>query len=294
MPFFRKFSPYFALGSGVLALSLSSLFIRWANAPGTITSFFRMTLAAVILTPICLRRNKVWIKPEWKIVLFPLLAGLFTALDHAVWSTSIQMTKVANATLMNNLAPVWVALIAVVFWGEKLDWRFWLGLGFTMAGAGVVLGNDLIANPHLTAGDILGILSSFFYAGYFLVTQRGRKHFDTLTYIWAVAIVCAAFLLVINLGLGRALAGYSFTTYLVFLAAALVSQIVGYFSVTYALGHLPAAVVSPTMIAQPVLTALLAIPFLGEALQPGQWLGGLAVLAGIYLVNRSYKAESQI
>ena len=294
MPFFRKFSPYFALGSGVLALSLSSLFIRWANAPGTITSFFRMTLAAVILTPICLRRNKVWIKPEWKIVLFPLLAGLFTALDHAVWSTSIQMTKVANATLMNNLAPVWVALIAVVFWGEKLDWRFWLGLGFTMAGAGVVLGNDLIANPHLTAGDILGILSSFFYAGYFLVTQLGRKHFDTLTYIWAVAIVCAAFLLVINLGLGRALAGYSFTTYLVFLAAALVSQIVGYFSVTYALGHLPAAVVSPTMIAQPVLTALLAIPFLGEALQPGQWLGGLAVLAGIYLVNRSYKAESQI
>ena len=294
MPFFRKFSPYFALGSGVLALSLSSLFIRWANAPGTITSFFRMTLAAVILTPICLRRNKVWIKPEWKIVLFPLLAGLFTALDHAVWSTSIQMTKVANATLMNNLAPVWVALIAVVFWGEKLDWRFWLGLGFTMAGAGVVLGNDLIANPHLTAGDILGILSSFFYAGYFLVTQRGRKHFDTLTYIWAVAIVCAAFLLVINLGLGRALAGYSLTTYLVFLVAALVSQIVGYFSVTYALGHLPAAVVSPTMIAQPVLTALLAIPFLGEALQPGQWLGGLAVLAGIYLVNRSYKAESQI
>jgi drug/metabolite transporter (DMT)-like permease len=294
MPFFRKFSPYFALGSGVLALSLSSLFIRWANAPGTITSFFRMTLAAVILTPICLHRNKVWIKPDWKIVLFPLLAGLFTALDHAVWSTSIQMTKVANATLMNNLAPVWVALIAVVFWREKLDWRFWLGLGLTMAGAGVVLGNDLIANPHLTAGDLLGILSSFFYAGYFLVTQRGRKHFDTLTYIWAVAIVCAAFLLVINLGLGRALAGYSLNTYLVFLAAALVSQIVGYFSVTYALGHLPAAVVSPTMIAQPVLTALLAIPFLGEALQPGQWLGGLAVLAGIYLVNRSHKADSQI
>jgi drug/metabolite transporter (DMT)-like permease len=48
------------------------------------------------------------------------------------------------------------------------------------------------------------------------------------------------------------------------------------------------------MIAQPVLTAVLAIPFLGEGLQPGQWLGGLAVLAGIFLVNRSHKAESQI
>ena len=154
----------------------------------------------------------------------------------------------------------------------------------------MILGNDLIANPHLTAGDMLGILSSLFYAGYFLVTQRGRKQYDTLTYIWAMAIFCAAFLLVINLGLGRALGGYPLSTYLVFLAAALVSQIVGYFSVAYALGHLPAAVVSPTMIAQPVLTALLAIPFLGEALQPGQWLGGLTVLAGIYLVNRSHQA----
>lgn len=249
-----------------------------------------MTLAAIVLTPLCLRRKKESIKLDWRILFLPLLAGLFTALDHAVWSTSIQMTKVANATLMNNLAPVWVALIAAAFWHEKLDWRFWLGLVLTMTGAGVVLGNDLIANPHLSAGDMLGILSSFFYAGYFLVTQRGRKVFDTLTYIWAVAIICATFLLVINLGLGRSLSGYSLSTYLVFLAAALVSQIIGYFSVTYALGHLPAAVVSPTMIAQPVLTALLAIPFLGEGLQPGQWLGGLTVLAGIYLVNRSHQA----
>jgi drug/metabolite transporter (DMT)-like permease len=289
MSFFKKFKPYFALGSGILALSFSALFIRWANAPGTVTSFFRMALAALVLTPLCLRRKQAWIKPDWKFLLLPILAGLFTALDHAVLSTSTQMTKVANATLMNNLAPVWVALIAMIFWREKMGWRFWTGLVLTLAGAGVVLGNDLIANPHLTAGDMLGIVSSLFYAGFFLVTQRGRKQLDTLTYIWVVTAVSASFLLVINLGLGHALGGYPPSTYLVFLAAALVSQIVGYFSVTYALGHLPAAVVSPTMIAQPVLTALLAIPFLGEALQAGQWLGGMAVLAGIYLVNRSHQ-----
>jgi drug/metabolite transporter (DMT)-like permease len=289
MAFFQKFRPYFALGAGILALSLSSFFIRWANAPGTVTSFFRMALAAVVLTPFCLRQKQVWIKPDWKILLLPILAGFFTALDHAVLSTSVQMTKVANATLMNNLAPVWVALIAVIFWREKMGWTFWIGLVLTLAGAGVVLGNDLIASPHLTAGDMLGIFSSLFYAGYFLVTQRGRKQFDTLTYIWAISTVCATTLLVINLGLGRPLGGYPLSTYLVFLAAALVSQIVGYFSVAYALGHLPATVVSPTMIGQPVLTALLAIPFLGEVLQPGQWLGGMAVLAGIYLVNRSHQ-----
>jgi drug/metabolite transporter (DMT)-like permease len=89
------------------------------------------------------------------------------------------------------------------------------------------------------------------------------------------------------LGAGMQLTGYPPETYLAFLGAALVSQILGYISVAYALGHLPASMVAPTLIGQPVVTALLAIPFLGEVMLPAQWLGGVGVLAGIYLVHNS-------
>ena len=85
--------------------------------------------------------------------------------------------------------------------------------------------------------------------------------------------------------LDRPYAMYYFA-YLVFLAAAVVSQLIGYFSIGYALGHVPASLVAPTMVAQPVLTMFLAIPLTGELPLPGQWLGALAVVAGIYLVNR--------
>jgi drug/metabolite transporter (DMT)-like permease len=67
----------------------------------------------------------------------------------------------------------------------------------------------------------------------------------------------------------------------------LVSQVGGYLSIGYALGHLPASIVAPTLIGQPVVTALLAFPLLGEALRTQQWIGGLVVLLGIYLVHRS-------
>ena len=63
---------------------------------------------------------------------------------------------------------------------------------------------------------------------------------------------------------------------------------IGYFSVGYALGHLPASIVSPTMITQPVITALIAIPLAGEFLLTGQWIGGLVTLFGIFLINRSW------
>jgi drug/metabolite transporter (DMT)-like permease len=286
----KKYRPYLALAFGVSALSMSSLFIRWADAPGVVTSFYRMLFAVLFLTPVYLRRSRREFKWKWSLLVFPIAGGLFTALDHALWSTSIGLTKVANATLLNNIAPLWVALVAILFYKEKLGWKLWVGLILTLGGAGVVLGNDLVMNPHLSKGDLIAIVSSIFYAGYFLVTQRGRRNFDTLTYIFFVDIVCALALLTINLGMGNPLGGYSATTFLVFVASALISQIIGYFSITYALGHLPAAIVSPTMIAQPVLTALLAIPLIGEALMPGQWIGGLTVLAGIYLVNRSQPA----
>jgi drug/metabolite transporter (DMT)-like permease len=93
-------------------------------------------------------------------------------------------------------------------------------------------------------------------------------------------------LLFLSVVTGSLLTGYSPRTYLVFLAAALLPQLTGYLAMGYALGHLPASVVSPTMLGQPVLTALLAIPLLGENLQPVQWIGGLVVIAGIYLVHR--------
>ncbi len=282
-----KVLPYLALLGCVLALSLSSLFIRLAEASPLVTTFYRMAIAALVFTPFGIHtlKNQPRLKPVH--LLFPILAGGLSAFDHATWGFSIMLTRVANATLLNNIAPLWVALVAWFFWKRRPSSRFWIGLLFTLAGATVVLGYDMLMHPTLTFGDLLAVLSSFFYAGYYLVTERGRMVLPAITYVWLATASTAMVLLAANLVSGQSLAGYPLNTYLVFLAAGLISQVGGYFSIVYALGHLSAAVVSPTMIAQPVLTALLAIPVLGEALFPGQFIGGMVVLLGIFLVNTS-------
>ncbi len=287
MPSKERILPYLALAAAVLALTFSSLFIRWADAPGTVTTFYRMTIGAIAFLPFYLRQpvEQRHIDQRW--LFLPLIGGLLTSMDHATWATAIESTRVANATLLNNLAPLWVALIAMLVWREHLPGGFWLGLAMALGGAAVVLGSDFIARPQLNGGNLLALTSSLFYGGYFLVTQRGREHFSTITYVFIITAVCSLVLLGINLAQGKALVGYSGRTYLVFLAAGLISQVIGYFSTAYALGHLPASIVSPTMISQPVLTALLAIPFASENLTLSQILGGLVVLGGIYLVNRS-------
>lgn len=288
-----KILPYLALVSGILALSLSSLFVRWADAPGAVTSFYRMAVASLVFLTIFLRQPSADRRLDRRWIFLPLLGGLFTALDHATWATAINFTRVANATLMNNLAPLWVALVAFLIWRERLSAGFWLGLVMTIGGAAWVLGSDFLARPQLNQGNLLAVLSSLFYAAYFLTTQRGRARFSTLTYVFLITAVSSLILLAVNLLLGNRLWGYSTPTLLAFLGAGLISQVIGYFSVGYALGHLPASLVSPTMIAQPVLTALMAIPLAGETLLPAQWMGGLIVLSGIYLVNISRQQQKE-
>jgi len=245
-------------------------------------------LATLLLTPIYFYGTRKHEKRHlgWQILIFPAVAGVMTAMDHTIWSSALLYTSAANATLVNYIAPVWVALFAWLVQRQRLSRLFWAGLALTLLGVAVISGSDFVRHPSVGRGDMLALISSFFFAGYFLATEGGRKHLDTLSYTWLVGIASTFTLLAVNLILHTPFTGYPAQTYWAFLGAALISQLGGYLSIGYALGHLPAAVVSPTMLGQPVMTALLAVPLLGEALYPAQVAGGLVVILGIYWVHR--------
>ncbi|MCC6260808.1 MAG: DMT family transporter [Anaerolineales bacterium] len=283
----NKFIPYLALAVGISALSLSAMFVRWAEAPGPITAFYRVLFATIFFAPFLIQQRKKFGKLEKRSLWFPIVAGAFTAFDFSIWNTAAQHTTAAKVTLLGNTSPLWVALAAFFIFREKLKISFWVGLVLTLLGAAFVVGVNFAKDFSINAGDLLASVAAIFYALYQLTTQRGRKYMDPLRYTWIVGATATIFIFFINLFLGNSFSGYSAQTWLVFIASALVSQSIGYLTIAYALGHLPASVVSPTLIGQPVITALLAIPLLGEMPTREQWIGGALALAGIYLVNQA-------
>jgi drug/metabolite transporter (DMT)-like permease len=109
---------------------------------------------------------------------------------------------------------------------------------------------------------------------------------DTLPSLWVASATGTILLLAFILATGQALVGYSLNAYMALLGLGLISQLVGWLAINYALGHMPASVVSVTLLAQPILTALFAVPLLHESLETHQIAGGLIALGGIFLVNR--------
>lgn len=289
----NKLLPYIVLAVGIVALSLSAMFIRWSGAPGPITGFYRLFISTLLFLPFFIQQQKKLGPMEMRWVWFPLCAGLFTAFDFAFWNTSVKYTSAANATLLGNTSPLWVALAALFIFKEKLRGTFWLGLSFALTGAVLIVGTDFFKHPTLGLGDLMASTAAIFYAAYQLITQRGRIHMDPFRYTWLVGISATMAMFIMNLVLGNSFTGYNSQTWIIFFATAIVSQMIGYLSITYALGHLPASIVSPTLIGQPILTTFLAIPLLRETPSGIQWLGSAIALTGIYVVNQSYIRSQQ-
>jgi drug/metabolite transporter (DMT)-like permease len=290
----HKLLPYAALGMGILSLSLSAMFVRWANAPGPITGFYRLFFSTLILTPLFIQRQRRGDSIPRAVLIFPALAGIFTACDFTFWNSSLAFTTASNATLLGNTAPLWVALGAMLIFRETLTRSFWFGLLLALGGALLIMGSDFLIHPRLGIGDLMASAAAVFYASYMLSTQRGRQHIDPFRYTWLVGVSASCAALIVNLILQYPLFGYEARTWLVFLATAIVSQTIGYISISYALGHLPARVVSPTLIGQPILTTILAIPLLGEIPTALQLAGGVIALAGIYIVNQSHRSAEEL
>ena len=284
---------YMALATGILSLGMTAMFVRWADAPGPVTGFYRLAIATALTAPLFIRRQWKQAAIPRAHLLIPLLGGLFAAGDFALWNTSVLFTTASNATLLGNTAPLWVALIAMLFFRERLRLDFWVGLALALAGAVFIVGRDFLVHPSLGVGDLMACGAALFYAAYMLTTQRGRANLDVFRYWWLASLSATFGLMAISLVMGFSLTGYPSYSWMIFLATAIVSQIIGYMSISYALGHLPASVVSTSLIGQPIVTTILAIPLLGELPGTIQIIGGVIALAGIYLVNQSHARAQQ-
>lgn len=282
---------YVMLALGIACIAFSAIFTRWADVPGTVSAFYRVAIAAVVLalpfaritTRTTLRQAK---PPPLGIWALALGTGVFFALDLALWNTSLFLTNAATSTLLGNDAPIIVGLGALLLFRERLGLVYWLGLAVALAGMVVIAGPDVLSRSRLGVGDALALAAGAAYGCYLLATQRIREHLDTLSALWVPAVSGAVLLGLFDLARHQALWGFSARTYASLLVLGVVIQVGGWLAITYALGHLPAAIVSVTLLAQPVLTALLAVPLLGEPLGPGEIIGGCVALAGIYLVNQ--------
>jgi drug/metabolite transporter (DMT)-like permease len=298
-------NPLLVLGIGILAVSTASLFIRYAQteASSLTIAASRLTLAALFLMPVALKRNgKELAKFNRRQIGLLLLAGVFLAIHFASWITSLQYTTVASSVVLVATSPLWVALLSPLILRERLVSGIWIGLIITLLGASMVgisnacqlQSTGLICSPiaqfiegRAFLGNSLALLGALMSAGYLLIGRRLRSTVSLVSYTFMVYGTAAVVLLMAVFLTGQKVVGFSPLTYVWFLALAIIPQLIGHSSFNWALKYLSAAYISVALLGEPIGSSLLAYVFLTETPSIVEILGGVMILIGIYQTSRA-------
>ena len=280
----------FALCSGAVAIAFAPIFVRLSYVGPSATAFWRLTLALPVLWLWMMLEG--WGRGSHQRSLSRAdyvrlsVAGLFFAGDLAVWHWSIRFTSVANATLLANFAPIFVALGGWLFFAQRVGLSFLFGMGTALAGTTLMVGMSLQVSVRHLWGDALGLITALFYAGYILSVKRLRDDFSAATIMAWGGIATSAALLPIAVLSGEQLLPNVVPDWGPLIGLALISQVGGQGLIAYALAHLPAAFSSVTLLLEPVMATVFAWMILHETIGPIQALGGVLVLVGIFVARR--------
>lgn len=283
-----KYPAYFALLMGLIIIGFAAIFVRLADAPGIVIAFYRMMIGSILMIlPLLHNINKSPDSTSKKGVLWAMFAGILFAVDLAFWTTGVTISGATNPTLMANTSPIWVGIGAFIFFKEQLRLKFWIGLFIAMVGVVIVLNVDIARDFKFGLGAIYGLLAAIFYGGFMLAAQISRKHIDTIPFFWISTSSSAIFLLLMNIIAGNSFTNYDNSTWYYFVALGVIVQVGGWQFINYAQGYLPASLVAPTLLGQPVVTAIAAMLLLNESFSIWNIFGGIAVLVGITILHRS-------
>ena len=299
----------FALLSAILAVSTSAIFIRFAqaDAPSLVIAALRLTCAVLLLVPLVLIGHMEELKRLTpKDILLGGLSGLFLAVHFATWISSLEFTSVASSVVFVSTGPLWVALLSPALLHERLTRAITAGLAIAILG-GTIIGlsdactwNGSLNCPDLGQllqgramwGNFLALVGAWTVSGYLIIGRKLRTRLSLIPYIFVVYGIAAIVLILIMLAAGQSPFGYAPQTYgWIFLLAAF-PQLIGHSTYNWVLAYIPATLVAIVTLIEPMGSAALAYFILHEIPTGGVMLGGLLILAGIYLASRQRSAKS--
>ena len=280
--------PMIMIVVGVLGISLSSIFVKFSQAPSAVTAAWRLLWTVLMLTPVVL--GKAGVRRELvgapkKLVWLSVFSGLFLAIHFVLWFESLQHTSVASSTTIVCTEVIWVCLGFCLFLKGRISGKAMLAIGVTLLGSVLIALSDSGSGAGLY-GDILALLAAVAVAVYTLIGRVVREKLSTTVYTYMVYAACAAVLVATCLVQGHHLFAYGWSAVIVGGLLAVFSTILGHSIFSWCLKYFSPSFVSASKLCEPVVAAIMAGFLFGEL--PGwlQMIGGALILGGVLWYSR--------
>ncbi|MCM3570994.1 DMT family transporter [Neobacillus mesonae] len=266
----------------IIAISFSSIFVKWSDAPASIMAMYRMFFASLLLTPMVWKNRQELQKINKKTALFLFFSGLFLAFHFVLWFGSLKFTTVASSTIILALQPI-ISLIGGFFlFKERTTSSALMTMGIAIIGAMMIGWGDFGLSRNAMIGDLLSFFSVIAVVGYLLIGQTIVKQLSHWIYSFCVFSCATIVLVIFNFATNVKLTGYSSKDWGIFLLLAIVPTISHVIN-NWLMNYVNATTISMSILGEPVGSTILAFFILGERLSVWQMAGGVFVLIGVFL-----------
>ncbi len=171
----------------------NGVIVNWVSLNSYVIAFFRVLFASLTLLPIVLltqRRKIVETAKAWRSM---LALGVMLSLGWGFLFQSMKLIAIANAVLLNYLAPIFVALLAPIFLRERIEKITILALTTSMAGMILISSpQSLQADSLNLVGVAFGLLAGLVYAVFIILSKKAVAKFSSHTvalYAYSAAII---------------------------------------------------------------------------------------------------------
>jgi len=275
---------------GAFIIGFAPIFVRLSSAGPAATGVWRLAFALPALAILAhsgaretgVQGSVLRTLPS----IMAIWAGLAFAADLGFWHYAIGLTTVANATVLTNLTPIVVTVLAWLVFKEVPQRLFLTGLVLAITGAVTLTFGAASAGSgrNTGLGDALAVATAFWYALYFLAVRKARQTLSAALVMFWSSLVALPCLIIIALVMDEPLWPTTALGWFACIGLGFV-HVAGQGSIAWALGRLPTAITSLVVLIQPVIAALLGWVLFAEAIGPWQILGAALTLSGVVLAQ---------
>lgn len=233
-----------------------------------------------------------------KHIWYLLAYGMFAFVGMFIgYTSSVAMgTPITVTTLLVNLQPVYVLIMAAAFLKEKVDITKTLPVAISLLGVVILVGGWRMQGKVMVAGALFAVLNGLCYAIYLFMTKRlraegGMEPIDILFWGYAAASVAMPVVLVAMPALIKDPALTSLrldlTLRSTFYLAALTicCTLVPYLLITQSLGKVELSRASLSLVMEPVVAIIISSLVLKEPVHLYHIAGGSLILLAVILIN---------
>ncbi len=252
---------------------------------------YRFLVASVVLL-IYAAINKIPF-PEWKDV--PRIFGV-SLLGITIYHYALNFGEITVpagvASLIIAAGPVFTALMATLWLGERLNWLGWLGIFVSISGVTLIVlgkGGDL----SFTQGALLILLSAFVTSLYFVLQKPLLKKYPPRQFtVWSLVFGTLPMLVSLpglpeEIRAAPASANWAVVYIGIFPAA------LAYLTWTFALSRVPASITTSFLYVSPVLAIIISYFWVHEVPNQVTLIGGAIALIGVVIVNTLGKPRAE-